>query len=168
MEPLPLSARAFDTDEMPPRDRRESRHLLSVNRTCVPAPITVYVVCGVRGVEQVFTDSATAHRFAGELPGSCVSRHVLRNSDEEAVMVVDRRVVVVAGETRTDETKRSWCFADESFTMPGADVEWFCDEKTGQWHIVGFGTNDAELDALMRRAAEQVLELSAAARRDAS
>jgi hypothetical protein len=134
-----------------------------VKQTGVPAPLTVYVVCGSRGVEQVFTDSAAAHRFADGLPGCWVSQHVLRNSDEEAAVVVDRRVVVVAGETRTDTTKRSRCFTDESFTMPAADVEWFCDETTGEWHIVGFGTDDAALDALMRQAVEQVLELSSAA-----
>jgi hypothetical protein len=121
----------------------------------------------LRCVEQVFADSTTAHRFAGELPGSWVSQHVLRNSDEEAVMVVDRRMVLVAGKTRTDEMKRSWCFADDSFTMPEADVEWFCDETTGQWHIVGFGTDEAKVDISMRRAVKQVRELSAA-RRDAS
>ena len=92
---------------------------------------------------------------------------MLRNSDEEAVMVVDRRMVLVAGKTRTDEMKRSWCFAVDSFTMPEADVEWFCDETTGRWHIVGFGTDEAKVDISMRRAVKQVRELSAA-RRDAS
>jgi hypothetical protein len=145
---------------MPSRDRRGSRHLLPVSHARVATPLRVYVACSVRGVEQVFTDSATAHRFAGELPGCWVSQHVLHSSDREAVMVVDRRVVVAAGGTRADETKRFWCFADESFTMPAADVEWFCDERTGEWHIVGFGTDDAELDASMRQAIEQVLELS--------
>ncbi len=129
------------------------------------APHPVYVVCSSGGVEQVFTDSAAAQRFADELSGGWVSQHVLRRSGEEAVMVTDRRVVVAAGETRTDETKRFWCFAEESATLPTADVEWFCEERTGEWHIVGFGTDDSDLDASMRQAVEQVRALSDAAAR---
>jgi hypothetical protein len=64
-----------------------------------------------------------------------------------------------------DETKRFWCFADKSVTMPRADVEWFCEERTGEWHIVGFGTDDSDLDASMRQAVEHVLTLIAAAAR---
>jgi hypothetical protein len=131
----------------------------------VAPPHPVYVVCSSRGVEQVFTDSAAAHRFADELPDRRVSQHVLRSSNEEAVMVIDRRVIVVAGQTRADETKRSWYFTDESFTLPAADVEWFCEERTGEWQIVGFGTDDADLDASMRQAVEQVLTLIDAAAR---
>jgi hypothetical protein len=140
-----------------------------VSEAGVGAPHPVFVVCSSRGVEQVFTDSAAAYRFADELPGCWVSQHVLRSSDEEAVMVIDRRVVVVAGQTRADETKRFWCFPDESVTMPTADVEWFCEERTGEWHIVGFGTDDSDLDASMRQAIEHVLTLiDAAARANAT
>ena len=113
------------------------------------------------GVEQMFARSDDAYRYASGVAGSSVTRHVLRKSVDEAVVVFDRRIVVADGVKRSDLTVPVRQFVDDPRFMPGAaDVEWFCCEGGGEWHIAGFGTDEAELDAKMLSVVDRACRLS--------
>lgn len=122
---------------------------------------SIYIVSSGQDVEQVFATREDAERFAGENPGVRVSRHQVRESVDDAVVVFDRRVVVSQGTTVLDRTDVVRCFVDDPHDTPvPADVEWFHDERDSGWHIAGFGVDKAALDAKMQNAIDRVSRLS--------
>ncbi|MDP9094319.1 MAG: hypothetical protein M3N95_15640 [Actinomycetota bacterium] len=106
---------------------------------------TVFVMSDARGVAGVFAHRREAHRFAQDLAGAQVTRHVLWRS-ADAVVLFDRRVVVAGGHARLDETTQVNHFCDEAFTLPVADVEWYHDDRADKWHVVAFGTDEIKIN----------------------
>lgn len=120
----------------------------------------VFVVSTSYGADQVFSCREDADRYADGRPGASVTRHVLRRSFGEAVVVFDRRVIVVDGAKRSDVTHSIVQFVDDPFLMTGpADVESFYGEDD-QWHIVGFGTDEHALNTKVATAVEGARRLS--------
>ena len=120
----------------------------------------VYVVSSVDGVEQVFARLDAAEEFARQNPGVWVSKHDVRASMEEAVVIFDRLVVVAAGAKVLDRTKVVRQFVDDPQDSPvDADVEWFLDSTDSEWHINGFGVDKEAVDAQVQRAFDLVSQL---------
>lgn len=73
-------------------------HTTEAPRTSAAAELTIFVVATPYGAEQAFSCRADADRYAEGRPGTTVSEHSLRRSVDEAVVIIDRRVVVRNGE----------------------------------------------------------------------
>lgn len=130
-------------------------------RTPSPPP-PIYVVSSGGDVEQVFANLDDAERFASENPGASISRHHVRRSVDEAVVVFDRRVVVTSGAMVVDRTTVLHRFFDNPLDTPDpADVEWFHDAEDSGWHIAGFGVDKAALDAEVQSAIDRLCQDSA-------
>ena len=124
-------------------------------------PQTIYIVSSGRDVQQVFAHRDDAERFAGDDPDATVTRHHVRGSVDEAVVIFDRKVVVAQGATVLDRTNVVRRFIDDPLDTPEpADVEWFQDPRDSGWHIAGFGIDKAALDAKMQNAIERVRRLA--------
>lgn len=120
----------------------------------------IYVVSSGGGVEQVFARLDDAEAFASESPDARISRHHVRQSMDEAVLVFDRRVVVAHGATALDRTNVVHQFIDDPVDTPRpADVEWFHDADDAGWHIAGFGVDRRALDAQVQNAIDRVRRL---------
>ena len=130
------------------------------SQDAVPAD-SIYIVSSGHDVDQVFARRDDAERFASHNPDAWVSRHQVRRSVDEAVVIYDRRVVVAQGTTVLDRTNTVRQFVDDPHGTPDlADVEWFHDTRDAGWHIVGFGMDKAALDVKMQNAIDRVMVLS--------
>lgn len=132
------------------------------------SPTPVYLVSCGGEVEQAFARQQDAETFAAEFPDARISRHLVRQSIDEAVVIFDRRVFLARGATVLDRTNVVRWFVDGSLDLPGAaDVEWFRDATGSGWHIVGFGIDRAALDTLVDGVIDRVLRLGHEAASDA-
>jgi hypothetical protein len=123
----------------------------------------IFVVSWGGRVEQAFARLEDAVDFAGEFPNAEVTRHQVRQSMREAVVVYDRHVVVAGGARVVDRTDVVHQFFDDAHDAPGsADVEWFRDGTDARWHVAGFGTDAAALDAAVQTAVDLVGQLDGA------
>lgn len=133
------------------------------------SPPPIYVVSSGCDVEQVFAHLEDAERFASENADARISRHHVRHSVDEAVVIFDRRVVVSQGATVLDRTSVVRRFIDDPLDSPGpADVEWFHDNTDSGWHIAGFGIDKAALDAKMQDAIDLIRALGHGSSREVS
>lgn len=132
-------------------------------------PVPIYIVSSGGDVDQVFATCEDAERFASENPDARVSRHHIRRSVDEAVVIFDRKVVVTQGATVLDRTSVVHRFIDDPLDTPDpADVEWFHDAEDSRWHIAGFGIDKAALDATVQNAIDRVRRLGHGATMDAA
>ncbi|MGV8873530.1 MAG: hypothetical protein ACOH2Q_13460 [Rhodococcus sp. (in: high G+C Gram-positive bacteria)] len=121
----------------------------------------IYVVSSGRGFEQAFARLADAECFASENPDARITCNRVRQSMDEAVEIFDRRVYVARGDTVLDQTSAVHRFIDDPLDTPDpADVEWFPDDSYSGWHIAGFGSDKAALDAQVQRAIDRSRVLS--------
>ncbi len=112
-------------------------------------------------MEQVFANLGDAERFASGYPEARISRHHVRGSVDEALVIFERRVVVARGVTVLDRTSVVRRFIDDPRDTPDpADVEWFQDASGSGWHIAGFGIDRAALDEKIQSAIDRVRRLS--------
>lgn len=125
------------------------------------SPTQVYLVSVGGGVAQVFANLKDAMSFTSENPGARTTRHLVRQSMDEAVVVHDRRVIVAHGSTVRDCTDVLSEFVDDLGGAPGsaAEVEWFYDTSDFGWHIVGFGTDRRAVDAQVELAVDRFRRL---------
>jgi hypothetical protein len=137
--------------------RREAEVAPSLSRPATArrrATATVHAVY-VRDTVEVFDNLDAAARYAAQDPAALVRSYPLRRSIDEATVVHDRRVVIRAGRPGIAEQVEVLAFYDDEFQPPAADVEVF-ELEPGEWHVVGFGTDENALTSAMDRAIERI------------
>ncbi|KIQ18456.1 hypothetical protein [Rhodococcus sp. MEB064] len=105
---------------------------------------------------EIFTDEGVARLYASTIAESSIVESPLRTSLDGADLIVERTVVVSAGQVVADSTRTTWNFRDPGTSAPGVDVESYrC--RSRHWHILGFGSDESAVFSATRDAVQRAI-----------